>query len=562
MTSDEFANTVLEPVRQLLETAPYVAMRHKKSERAAREGELRIVSELAGEDPNRKTAFLLGQEPHWSDLVTERAIKRDIDAQLFDLAMGGIGGKKSTTVAVTGTAGSGKSASLMRVCLGLSNGGHKVGYVDRDTDISPQQIRRQLAEGTDITVLAIDDADRYGEYMMPLVDEMSRLRPGLLTILGVRSSRSDALDASMLRYSQLREVSIPHLSDSDIDGLIDTLERNSLLGRLKGKDRETQRQLFKRESGRQLLVAMIQATSGRKFEEKISEELDDYGDEERFLYGLVAVVSDRNLSIAKEELLIASGHPDNDTLNRLERLTRRGAIVEREGRFTTRHREIARVLVERFAAERTLDALIGPIVFAVASTVSQSGHRNSREWRILKRLLSHRHLARVVNDPPRVRGIFERVETLLGWDYHMWLQRGAFEVQQGDLALAENYLGQAFALNDEDSLVVTEYAHLGFRIALENPRSPKAAGRISDATEVLETQIREQGDRDFYPYHVLGSQGLAWSRRAGMGREERRLFLKRILAHVEEGVLRHPHQTDLADLQRDLKREVLLTHVV
>ena len=65
------------------------------------------------------------------------------------------------------------------------------------------------------------------------------------------------------------------------------------------------------------------------------------------------------------------------------------------------------------------------------------------------------------------------------------------------------------------------------------------------------------GDRlGAYPYHVLGSQGLSWSRR-GLHSQEKGLYLKSLLVALDEGLRKFPGQRDLRLLHRDLRREYL-----
>ena len=59
-----------------------------------------------------------------------------------------------------------------------------------------------------------------------------------------------------------------------------------------------------------------------------------------------------------------------------------------------------------------------------------------------------------------------------------------------------------------------------------------------------------------YPYHVLCSQGLAWSRR-GLGSQEKGRYLHSLIATLDEGIRKYPRQKDLVQLHRDLQKEYL-----
>jgi hypothetical protein len=65
------------------------------------------------------------------------------------------------------------------------------------------------------------------------------------------------------------------LTDQDIDGLTEALDRENRPGLLKGKTAAEQRHIFRELAGRQLLVATIKATSGHELEETAWEEMAD-----------------------------------------------------------------------------------------------------------------------------------------------------------------------------------------------------------------------------------------------------------------------------------------------
>jgi hypothetical protein len=66
----------------------------------------------------------------------------------------------------------------------------------------------------------------------------------------------------------------------------------------------------------------------------------------------------------------------------------------------------------------------------------------------------------------RARQFYEELEAILRQDHHFWLQRGSLELEDGYLKLAQNFLGQAEAINPNDPLVICTSSHLLFRRAL------------------------------------------------------------------------------------------------
>ena len=227
-------------------------------------------------NPTAETKFLLGDEPIWADLQSGRAIHRDSDDQLWSGITTALRGDSSSLIVVTGTAGSGKSTALMGACLKLMAQGERVGWVDRDGSLSPYDILRSAKTENGPRALAIDDADIYGSSLASMVRDLLGVKNGPLVLVALRSSKVDrTLNPSILEGIAKQEFSMPPLTDGDIDGLLSVLDLHNRLGKLKGKTLQERRQVLSQQCGRQLLVAMIQATSGRRFEEKVIQELTD-----------------------------------------------------------------------------------------------------------------------------------------------------------------------------------------------------------------------------------------------------------------------------------------------
>lgn len=60
-----------------------------------------------------------------------------------------------------------------------------------------------------------------------------------------------------------------------------------------------------------------------------------------------------------------------------------------------------------------------------------------------------------------------------------------------------------------------------------------------------------------YPFHVMGSQGLAWSRRGIHSKSEKIRYLRQLSEDVQRGVDNSPTSRDLIQLRDDIQRESL-----
>ena len=518
-------------------------------------GRLQEVSELAT-NPGAGNEFLMGSEPIWADIQSGRAISREIDDDLLAAARKLLGAPDMKGVLIlTGTAGSGKSASLERLALQLSLDGTRVGWVDRLAGTSPSEIRAGMRPAAGPAVLAIDDADIYSAELSRILRDVSILDRYPLIAIAIRSGKVDrVIDPAAMEGIPYVEHVMPPLGDADIPKLLDTLTREKRLGILAGRSRPEQVCAFRDEAGRHLLVAMIKATSGKDLKEKAFEELGDLGGISQQIYAVICLASSYRFGLTKDEVLIACRDTSNTALNAATQLVNRHIVtIGAGGQLISRHRVIADLVVDELKKRGHLQAAISGLALLAAAKVGINLHRSARPWRMLKTFINHNFLLQMCG-PAFAQNLYGDLEELLQWDYHFWLQRGSLEVQFGDVKLAEHYLSTAKSLGEHDYLVQTEWAYLLFRKAIDD-LGIDSTKMVDEATTILNDLITRVGDP--YPYHILGSQGLAWSRRGIADAKEKERYLRKLTAMLDEGCKKHPRELDLKTLLQDVRREYL-----
>ncbi len=561
-TAEDFASEVLRPLhnearRGFAYIDQYAEVRST--------GYIPLVSTISSERANAQTEYLLGEEPRWSDILSGRAIERSHDQVLSSVAEEILTGKlESTALAITGTAGCGKSTALMSLSLRLSALGIPALWVDKDSEASPLTIRNRVRASIGKLALMIDDADLYGRELLGLLRD---LVPGSKEFLFAFATRSSKLDEFTSRLKaadnfKVHEHVVPPLTDQDIEGLIAVLAKNNRLGVLTGASMSDRRKAFSEQAGRQLLVAMIQATSGENFEKKAHDEYLGLEMNQRYPYALISAATSLRYSLAKDEVLLAQGDSTNEVLIALDRLSARHLIVVGTSRneFRCRHRVIADLVFDKLVHLGELGQVLEGLAWALASKVDANGERRSRTHQFLARVINHEFLMRTIG-VEKARDLYIKLESMISWDYHYWLQRGCLEVEKGDIRRAENFLGSARSLGSGDYRVETAYAYMLMRKAWESPHDLHAQEFLDSGVATLEDIIESNGRFSEYPFHVLGSQTLAWIHRSGWSQQQKFLFLERVEKLVELGLRHHPKAKILLTLKDDLKRESLLTAV-
>ena len=112
---------------------------------------------------------------------------------------------------------------------------------------------------------------------------------------------------------------------------------------------------------------MIEATSGKKFTERICEEFEELDDINQRIYCLIAVATAKNHYLLKDEVLLGVGeNSDNSTTNVINMLVRRGLLMEKEQQLKARHKLIAETVVNRLAENNHLIESYGRLAHVAA----------------------------------------------------------------------------------------------------------------------------------------------------------------------------------------------------
>ena len=516
-----------------------------KSERIAQNSGqdhlLSVAEEIRDATPG-SADYLMGSSPTWGDVTNGFAANFEFDEAL-DKA---IDGRSEGIISVTGSAGSGKSTSLMKAAARLSAKGNSVYWLGRESEGSIRDIRRAVRENKP-DYLFIDDVDRFTGEAKTLLSGLQRDNEALVVVIASRSIRS-----YVLQYDSLLSIDFSleqtRLSDKDADALLEQLSRGKRLGALRSLTHKERIEILTRRHDRQLLVTLIEATSGVNFHDKVAQECRDLPEIEQTLYGIActAVWAD-NKPLSTQNLLSAAGLSNpNEALFGLRRLGDSGLLKKVTNGHLVRHRVVAESAINYFRNAGLIASWVTDLIILAAQHYEIGNARRSRLGRMLIRLISHNNMRDLVADNDAVSRIYGNTEVWLDRDFHFWLQRGSYELDYGDLAKAENFLRQAKALADGDVLVETAWAQLQFKRALSDPVTPQANTRAEEALEILYSIMRRPENESPHTFAVFLIYGLRWLKEANMGREDERQ-LREMLAHY--GLM--------GSLQHARKREVL-----
>lgn len=542
-----FYEQVIQPI---LEQTHAAAERKKQASRPG-SSYLQSVASIVAVSPAGDADFLLGREPHWGDVISGVAAEFDFDLNFIEA----IRAMSDGFLLLHGVAASGKSTTLMRAATVLSAEGNKVTWLSRDTAREIQDIRKDAVD-LQPDFLFIDDLDRFADAGINLIQNLMRDCPTTVLIGSMRTPRMNQLEYQN-RISSAIFLSPPDLTDEDAGQLVDALERGNRLGQLLGLPRHAQIKAITSRANRQLLVSLLEATSGQKLHDKVGTECAQLTGLQKEAYGvLCASIAADNQYLHREDVLIAINSSNNEGLNAINALVQGHLVIADGNRLRPRHRVIAESVVDYLKAEGQLRGIFERLLTLFAIRNDPSSSRTGRYRRLLIRFLGHDFLKEQLGGTVETQLLYGAVESTLASDFHFWLQRGSIEVESGSLDTARVFLAQAQILAPTDRLVETEWCYMLLKQALAAPDRPGSGAVAEEGLRRLEALMQSTFRRP-HMYHIYLTRGLTWLTSGNMTNQEKRDLRERLRTFADKAAYLFPTNDILAEAKFKLERTLL-----
>jgi cold shock CspA family protein len=319
----------------------------------------------------------------------------------------------------------------------------------------------------------IDAASENISLILLLLSEARRFNVPLTIIT---AARTNEWNMSCDRLSDYVNKTYPlrYLSEIEISDLVKLLDRHDALGpNLRDKSHEERVKEFGEKAGRQLLVALHEATLGRPFREIIINEYRHiYPQEAQHLYRTVCFINRLNAPVRAG--LIARVH--NITFDDfreklfvpLEHVVQTITKSSSDKYYVARHPQIAQIIFEEILLENT-DRYNEYIHVLKHLNTSYDSDRDS-----FRQLIKARVLEETFSAPEDVRAIYDVAIESIGDDAYLYQQMANYQrVIHSDYQLAEDLLNAAQEFDPRDSSIIHSQAEL-------------AAARARDAKHPLE----------------------------------------------------------------------------
>lgn len=221
---------------------------------------------------NGTAQFYDGAEPQWKHIKNNLDAPRDILEGLITDFDSWYKSPQLGLWIITGRSGDGKSTLLKRLSIELSNKvGETVLFANSRSDLDPKILLDLHKELNIPLVILIDNiSDRIGK-TNKLLSFFKNNGARILIIGASRSSDWNLLSQESI-LAKHKEYPMGKLSDFEIPAILNKLKINNCLGTLTGIDELEQINIFKSYSERELIVALREITTGKKFDDIIANE--------------------------------------------------------------------------------------------------------------------------------------------------------------------------------------------------------------------------------------------------------------------------------------------------
>ena len=460
----------------------------------------------ANSESGRIRNFYRGFKPTWTDIAD------DIPAYTDDISKLNKSIRQALTseiqcVIVYGPAGSGKSTATRMATFDIAKTSDTACFFTPGTN---EKILDALIELEQIHKdRYIFICDRFEPCIEFIADALRRRRFPKALILAVESQHawSDRVKTK-LSDVPIHEFRIAHISQHDATLILEKLEEFGPWTRLAKLASRKREDLLLQKSKRQLLIGLLEATSGIGFEELIQRDYQSLkSNDHRMLLVVVGLASMHRLHLpisyaarALEKLGIQTNPAD--LLTAMD-----GVVSDTHGRLSARHPVYVRSLIESYISTNELGNMIKQLlhVFTVYDVpVIKSISKN--ESLLYKKIINNRFLRNMLrNREDKIIDIYQSLEKYFERDGLYWAQYGLALRHFGHQEDALEKLRTAVAAH-EQAHTLHAYAHQQLIIALKEADISRAELLAEEAKAILEKLQYDQdnlGYRDLYPINIL-----------------------------------------------------------
>ena len=469
------------------------------------ENDVEYVRNGLSVDSFDRRTFYRGYSPRWSATDANLDVRRDIEDSILSDAVLEEGEAGGTSFhVIKGHAGSGKSVLLQRVAWEAATTFQKLClYLQPHGTLSFDALT-ELSQVVDERIYVF--VDDVGDHILQVLRVLEQARQTSLRLTIVAAERTNEwnMTCTDLEPFLADEFEVRYLTTKEIDQLLALLEENNALFRLQNFSQEERRAELVDKAGRQLLVALHEATLGKPFEDIIADEYAEITPQAaQLIYLGVCFLNRYNVPVRAGIINRVYGVRFTDFQRQffqpLETLVfTRYDSRTRDYVYQTRHPHIAEIVVDRVLDNVTDNFNMHRDMLA-AMNIDYDADKNA-----FRRLVRGRSLLAAFPDHQMAAALYTTAKRRFGQEPYLFHQEALYEMHRpnGSLARATGLLNQARRIAPFDRTIVHSLAELQIRMADESTAPLEIESHLREA-EKLAKPLTANSALDSYGYHTL-----------------------------------------------------------
>ncbi len=409
-------------------------------------------------------AFYRGFDLGWYPVREGLDVRRGLtDKLLHDIIIRPESDRSTQTelYVIKAEAGAGKSVLLRRLAWEAATEAGVVAVMIRPYGHAEEAPLRELHRTTSQRVFLF--WDHAAECATEMARFVRKMRRSEFPITVITTERPNTWNTKCEQLDPLLSGVYPlhYLSASEVAALVTLLENNDALGEhLASKTFEQRVELLEEQAGRQLLVALHEATLGDRFEDVIAREYENLGTKRaKLLYLTVCVLNRLRVPVRAGLISRVHGIPFSSFREELFYPLEKVVMVEErhatgDYHYRARHSEIAQIVFDRALCDSDdrYDEYI-----RILSHLNLSFDVDMQSFR---RLLRAKSVHALFPSYEQANNLFARAQAIADSDPYIYQQRAIYERVRpnGNLVVAEEYLEMARKLSPRDTSIAHTFA--------------------------------------------------------------------------------------------------------
>lgn len=368
--------------------------------------------------------FYRGYKPRWSDILDEVPAELGFVEKFSAIVEGGH--KRKTCISLVGPAGSGKSTALMIAALRASRRGDRPVYFLRESvgDIKDIMLALEQINSGDF-FLFIDKIESMHDDVQGFLS--GPLARNICVVFAERLNIWNRRVKSVLGECISSDLAVEKIARADVARILYKLEKYGPWTRLQQMPVEERVAEIYKNADRQLLIGLMEATTGLGFARIISNDFANVGGEHHKKFLVIAGLASIHRSTISSNIVGSAllNLGISEDVNVMSRETA-GVVVSRDRKYSARHPAYVRELFERIVSpEMIRDCLVAVLEAFADYETPVIKNVSKADGIVFKSIINHRFIKEMMrNDEAKVVSIYENFETKFHVDGLYWLQYG------------------------------------------------------------------------------------------------------------------------------------------